>query len=187
MLRWGANVDRLVLDGWQDESQRNQGGTEGGAFTGARWLRFHPVSEYVGRVCLPLVQSWTERELYPGFSTVIEYRYGDVVQPHRGRNPSAQWSLVLMLALEGVDHWDLHYRQVETVRTAFMRPGTGLIFCSSEWEHWRGALEGTRAVNLIQFYTARPDREGVYSDEERVTRQQSLTRAYEGLSTLWTL
>ena len=187
LLRWGADVHCLMLDGWQDESQRDQGGTEGGAVTGARWRRFHPVSEYVGRVCLPLVQSWTECELYPSFSTVIEYTYGDVIQPHRDGNPSAQWSLVLMLSLEGVDHWDLHYRQIETVQTAFMRPGMGIIFCSSKWEHWRDALEGTRAVNLVQFYTALPHRECVYSDEEHITREESMARAYEGLRILWTL
>jgi len=110
-----------------------------------------PVTELLLDTLCPLVQRSTGLSLFPTYSYMRVYKYGDVLKAHTDR-PACEVSLSLALGCDAGQPWPIYIDVPEGAKRIVLEPGDAVLYRGIECMHWREALDGSYAAQVFLHY-----------------------------------
>ncbi|HEY2859629.1 MAG TPA: hypothetical protein VGJ21_14515 [Terracidiphilus sp.] len=106
------------------------------------------------------VEMATQFRLWPTYSYLRVYRNGNVLRPHRDREP-CEISMTLNLGADADGPWPIWIAGPLGTASVSLNPGDGLIYRGCDCYHWREPFAGRHLAQVFLHYV---NRDGPHSE-----------------------
>jgi hypothetical protein len=120
---------------------------------------------------LPQIERASGLSLYPTYSYLRVYKYGDVLARHRDR-PACEISVSLCLGYVADAPWPLWIEGPNGASAVTMQPGEGLLYRGTECPHWRQRFTGKEAAQVFLHYVEQNGPNAEWKFDKRRARLQ---------------